>query len=153
MRSGRRSNERRRRSRGFDRQRHPDPGRFLTRRTGWGQILACLLLGHADVTTTLFYTLVLNRPGSRGVLSPDDRLPGAAPPAPSETGYAAEPVRTHPGDERVAPPEPSPSEPAAVESSNQGLRGFWTKLVRFLGAGGSMSEWLDEAEHTLWRRK
>lgn len=94
----------------------------------------------SDLEFTLIYTHVLNRPGSRGVFSPADRLPGAGAPAPPATGYATESVRTHPGEEPVAPPEPSPGEPVAVESSNQGLRGYWTKLVRFLGLGGSMNE-------------
>ena len=98
------------------------------------------LLAHADVTTTMIYTHVLNRPGSRGMLSPADRLPGPTAPARPATGYTTESVRTHPNDELVAPPEPSPSEPVAIESSNQGLRGYWTRLVRLLGRGGSMNE-------------
>jgi integron integrase len=97
------------------------------------------LLGHADVTTTMIYTHVLNRRGSRGVLSPADRLPGAAAPDPPARGYATESVRTHPGEEPVAPPEPSPGEPVAVESSNHDLRGYWTKLVRF-----PRSQWVPE---------
>jgi hypothetical protein len=106
------------------------------------------LLGHADVTTTMIYTHVLNRRGSRGVLSPADRLPvpvAAAPRAEDtlaspERRYATESVQVHSDIEVVAPPEPSPSEAVAVESSNLGLRGYWTKLVRFLGSDGSMNE-------------
>jgi len=106
------------------------------------------LLGHADVTTTMIYTHVLNRPGSRGVLSPADRLPvpmAAAPRAEAtlatpETGYATEPVHVHSDMEVVAPAEPQPSEAFAVASSDHGLRGYWTKLVRFLGSDGSMNQ-------------
>jgi integrase len=106
------------------------------------------LLGHADVATTMIYTHVLNRPGSRGVLSPADRLPVPVAAAPRaevtlatpERGYATEPVRVHSDMEVVAPAGPSPSEPFAVASSDHGLRGYWTKLVRFLGSDGSMNE-------------
>jgi hypothetical protein len=109
------------------------------------------LLGRADVTTTMIYLHVLNRPGSRGVLSPADRLPapgGAAPRtndphAIPETGYATETVQVHSDIESVATPEPSPVEAVAVVSSDHGFRGYWTKLVRFLGFDGSMNESLD----------
>jgi len=57
-----------------------------------------------------------------------------------ETGYATESVQVHSDIEVVAPPEPSPSEAVAVESSDLGLRGYWTKLVRFLGSDGSMNK-------------
>jgi hypothetical protein len=83
-----------------------------------------------------------------GVLSPADRLPvpvAAAPRAVAtlatpETGYATESVHVHSDVEVDAAPEPSPSEAFAVASSDHGLRGYWTKLVRFLGSDGSMNE-------------
>lgn len=105
------------------------------------------LLGHADVATTMIYTHVLNRPGSRGVLSPADRLPMPVVAAPraevvlatAETEYATEPVHVHSDMEVVAPTEPQAGEAFAVGSSNHGVRGYWTKLVRFFG-----SDWVHE---------
>ena len=61
------------------------------------------LLGHADVTTTMIHTHVVNRRHSRGVLSPADRLPVPVAAAPRaevtlatpERGYATELVHVH----------------------------------------------------------
>jgi integron integrase len=92
------------------------------------------LLGHADVKTTMIYTHVLNRAGSRGVQSPADRLP------PPPTGgalheaecYGTDGVQLHPG---ATAPDGSQlasnqADPPALRDTPLGR--YWTKLVRFL---------------------
>lgn len=90
------------------------------------------LLGHDDVATTMIYTHVLNRPGSRGVRSPADRI---LPPSHSvsEPVYGTEHVSKssdiHPAPEAEVP---GPEE-VEVSSPQRDLSAYWTKIVRFLG--------------------
>ncbi|MGA7615798.1 MAG: integron integrase [Thermoanaerobaculia bacterium] len=94
------------------------------------------LLGHADVTTTMIYTHVLNRPGTKGVRSPADGLVLAEEPARSVAGEIADEasrnVRKQPATETTEA-ENSLNDEGVTSSSPMSSFGFyWSKLVRFL---------------------
>jgi hypothetical protein len=90
------------------------------------------LLGHEDVATTMIYTHVLNRPGGRGVRSPADRIARPTPP-PAEPVYGTESVPESSDIPAIAEPQPLPTESNTVQSPQDLLPAYWTKLVRFLG--------------------
>ncbi len=90
------------------------------------------LLGHDDVTTTMIYTHVLNRPGSRGVRSPADRI-SSSKPSPTEPVYGTESVPESSDSENDPPAQPPVPEEVEVSSTPQDPNGYWTKIVRFLG--------------------
>jgi integron integrase len=90
------------------------------------------LLGHADVKTTMIYTHVLNRAGSRGVQSPADRLP---PPAVAGAPgcYGTEPVQLPPDTPAPVAPQPTQLQEDAPTFRETPIGRYWTKLVRLLG--------------------
>lgn len=88
------------------------------------------LMGHADVSTTMTYTHVLNRPGRRGIRSPADRMASPPEAKSAETLRRTERVRTKVDKEPQSMEQPIPQEELAVRSTRIGLRGYWTKLVR-----------------------
>ena len=98
------------------------------------------LLGHADAATTMIYTHVLNRPGRRGVLSPADRLQTRQIAPPPKPVYGTETVRVSGEPAPATTGQPTLEEEVAFKSTNHGLRGYWTKLVRLFGSDRSMNQ-------------
>ncbi len=93
------------------------------------------LLGHADVRTTMIYTHVLNRPGSRGVRSPADAIiPNSPVQNPPKTMEAkrTQNVQTVPDNAEPGNPEVVSVQSDANAGAARPLVRYWTNFVRFL---------------------
>ena len=81
----------------------------------------------------MMYTHVMNRRGSRGVKSPADRLEELRKQASAETLRRTESVRAEPDMAQEVARQPVREQEDELRSTRNGLRDYWTKLVRLFG--------------------